>query len=283
MRFDKMVVAAWLCLLSLAGVAGAQEAAAPDPVAPAPVAPAPVAPVPVESVVVELEPIEAVRVAPPAPVISPEALAEYRSQFIFLNEEEWLTLTAHRHGDHVWGSVTSNRVIHAKRGEQRESIDGADFYDAVGRPDLASSYRNRRNLRIGFGIGAGALVVFGLYEFWKSSSLHDDTIDNNDCPLGDGYIACVERDYVADQELLDESDSRFRTGLIGIGAGVIIGVIVQRYVRSHPVSDDERRFLVTKYNRSLRERLGIPEPRILDVGPYAAGGGGGGVVVTGQF
>lgn len=278
---------AWSGLLLCIGVAHAQPSSVP-PEAPA----APTAPPPPEIEVVVLPTIEATPdgaavpppvEAPPRVVLTADALAEYRSQFIFLNEEEWLTLTAQRVGDHIRGSVTRNRVIHAKRGEQRESLDGADFYDAVGRPDLADSYRTRRNLYIGGGIAAGALLAYGIYEVVTSLSIRSDTFDNDDCQLGGDFAACVERDRIADQKLEDEADVHLRRALIGGGIGLGVGLIAGAiYKRRHPVSDDERRFLVIKYNRSLRARLGIPEPQILDVGPYA-GADGGGVVVTGRF
>ena len=40
------------------------------------------------------------------------------------------------------------RTWSAYRGKYRQTLDGADFYDAVDRPDLASSYRRRHAAKL---------------------------------------------------------------------------------------------------------------------------------------
>src|SRR5512140_402845 len=53
----------------------------------------------------------------------------------------------------------------AYQGKSRLPIDGADFYRAIGRKDLAEQYQSRNTLRLGLGLGGMALGIAGIALF----------------------------------------------------------------------------------------------------------------------
>jgi hypothetical protein len=151
-------------------------------------------------------------------------------------------------------------------GKYKKPIEGAEFYEKVGRPDLASSYRTRTGWRWGLMI-AGYGAVLGGMTYGLAVGLS--------CSKKGEYGICEERNY-----------SAVYIGLAIMGAGSIVGFIGQLFINPHPVSAPEARELADKRNQRLREELGITENRrasgsraspagVISLSPYVAPGGGG--------
>lgn len=212
--------------------------------------------------------------APPAP--SSAAKAEYRDNVIVFSEEEWAEIHLNRTPHYSTGHVEFHQELHAMRGERRENIDGAAFYELVGRPDLADGYRTRRKVRIAglvtAGVGVG-VMLYGLASFATAenhtAACRSESPDYHEC-----FKAGMDADHA-------EAMGNFRTMFFGMGVSAI-GSLVWYYVAKEPVDNDTRRGLADVYNRELRERLGIPEVTRVEVNPYATVTGGG-VAISGEF
>ena len=99
--------------------------------------------------------------APPAEEDARDrAEAAYDTGFIMF-EDEYVAHISVQHDDHAsYGSVTTTRSAVPIRGIQRERLRPVDFYEAIGRADLAAEYQSgrRKQLVVG-GVAAGS---FGL-------------------------------------------------------------------------------------------------------------------------
>jgi len=145
------------------------------------------------------------------------------------------------------------------RPSTRTPIEGADFYEAVDRPDLAASYRTRNAVHLALGLG-GLVVAMGGDAYVLSGmnfgACHDLPL------LTPAYQACAAR---AD----DERASKAAIGL-GIAAVGSVAFFVGAFLDPHPVDAPTRRRLADEHNR----KLGVTPL----VGP-----GGGGVQIDGRF
>jgi hypothetical protein len=141
-----------------------------------------------------------------APPVHPASAAEaYELGYVGFREMISLDSNGHR----TWS---------AYRGKYRETLDGADFYLAVDRPDLASGYRRRHATRVilltgGIGVAvAGALLA------------------------GDG--------------------ARSAGGVMLVGG--IAGAVASLFVEPDPVGETEARMLADLHNKALRRELSVP-------------------------
>jgi hypothetical protein len=167
----------------------------------------------------------------------------------------------------------------AYQGIERRPLNGASFYTAVGRDDLASRYRSRRNTKIGFIVGGTAVAIGAI--LYAASGLDCEYPDFPSTPAEDAAYERCE----------DDGMSRLQWGL-GISLVGSLASTIALFVPSHPVPVSTRRQLAIEHNEGLRTRLGLDSeytPRLLrspirdvNVTPYAAAGGGG-LVLQGRF
>ena len=122
--------------------------------------------------------------------------------------------------DTVVISGMSTRNWRPYRGRYRAPLDGADFYRAIERPDLASRYRVRRAVRV-------SLYVSGF------------------AALGVGFVLAARHHETA--------------GVIvaaaGLGTAFVTGLTA-----NDPVGESEARFLADQYNRKLKADLRLAPP-----------------------
>lgn len=148
------------------------------------------------------------------------------------------------------------------QGEMHRAIDGPEFYEIVGRPDLAESYRrNRRRARIyafgGLGAALGGIVMFAIGHA-------------NENGIGD--------------QVLEYGGLALVVGGLGVS---LYGFYLD--VNPDPTSKQERYDLAAEYNAKLRKKYGLPvssrAPRHhaeVAVAPYLVGDSAG-LVLSGRF
>ena len=221
-----------LVLFGSQGVVGAASAAPPpppeaassddappavDPLGETWAAPAPAAPVPAAE--------------PEGP--SDDELGEYKRKYLWW--QDWASV------DVSTGRVVSRWSV-PKQGTAGYDLKGVQFYEALGRDDLATRYRKRNRLRWGLGLGSAA-VGTGVM-FWGLSV----------------YVSAESSAF--DTEVSAEEQRKETVGMSMMVGGAVVagaGALFIGLFRSHPVSANEARRLADDYNRELRKRLGIPE------------------------
>lgn len=133
-----------------------------------------------------------------------------------------------------WAGVGGKAWMTPYRGKGRKSIDGSEFYEIVGRPDLASDYRTGRAWRTGFKVGSGVLLAGGLV-FAGMSLFH--------------WVSC-------DEGACDDAKNE-----LIIGGGLLGGSLAMNLVGSaihpHPITSDEARRMADEYNDQLKKELGL--------------------------
>jgi hypothetical protein len=160
------------------------------------------------------------------------------------------------------------------RGERGEEVETPEFFQMVGRDDLATSYRRRYLVML----GSYAFAVAG---FATAAIL---TIEN-ESPLTD--CQAVQGD--AGQVCLDRHHRTVAPVVVALAAG-LAGVAVGTYLVRHPqpIDEDDARALADGYNQRLRGALGLRTaarpPRLRDVAlvPYA-GRTDAGLALGGRF
>ena len=113
-------------------------------------------------------------------------------------------------------------------------LEGAEFYEYVGHPDLASSYRTRSGVRLGFYVG-GLLALLG----------------------GAGYLLAGLGDPVdTDPDAPSPIEDRLWVS-VGLMAGGGLLMAVPAFINPHPVSPVEARKLADEFNTGLKKELGL--------------------------
>lgn len=159
-------------------------------------------------------------------------------------------------------------------GKARREVSGADFYDTVGRPDLATTFRWRK------GGGTVALVFAGIA---LNAALFVVVLDCMELDLfGTG---ADEWDSGCDNyEWADPAAAGLFLGSAGLSA-LGFALILNR----DPLGDGRKPLLVHKHNLRLRHELGLPasagnEPAgptfSFEWAPFVAANGGGVHLVT---
>jgi hypothetical protein len=178
----------------------------------------------------------------------------------------------------------------AHQGETEVPLEGADFYEVIGRQDLVRAYQRRRTTGISLLLGAG---VVGTASLLVAFHRVDVTPDFSRCMTGDfsNDFGCrIDAKSRADEQSADQSSTYLLAGSAGLLVATIVGLVGWRNLLvPHPISETEARQLGGEYNRRLRKRLGIPqtakrEPqrRSTAWAPFASASGGG-VAVLGTF
>ncbi len=144
----------------------------------------------------------------------------------------------------------------AYRGKYKEPLDGADFYKAVGRPDLASDYRTASTLKwIGYGLGLAAEAGSGLL-----------LVSGKDC--WEQYPDDIYGESPGYKECEKDQTTKFFFGLGAMGAGLFLGLAAAFY-DPNPVSQSEARRLAAKHNKKLRDKLGLSEDQVAETSPLS--------------
>ena len=150
----------------------------------------------------------------------------------------------------------------AFQGKSRLPIDGADFYRAIGRKDLAEQYQARNAQRWGLTIGGMVVGIAGIAIFTPGM------VDN--CVKKDAQTyACLESDYTL--------------AILGgaAAAGGMVASLVGLLTEPHPVDLSTAKRLVEEHNEKLRKDLGLSRATVppddvqvaLDFGVTPSGAG----------
>lgn len=160
------------------------------------------------------------------------------------------------------------------RGGRGEEVEAPEFFQMVGRDDLATSYRRRHLVMV----GSYAVAVAG---FATAAIL---TIESQS-PLTECQTVQGEQGQVC----LDRKHRTLAPIVVALAAG-LTGIAVGTYLVRHPqpIDEDDARALADGYNQRLRGALGLraaaKPPRLRDVAlvPYA-GRTDAGLALGGRF
>jgi hypothetical protein len=159
--------------------------------------------------------------APAAPTLgAAEAQDAYERRFLAFED---FTLVNVRTGAQVGGGAN---IV---QGRYKRPVEPGEFYDLVGRQDLATTYRERNGTRTGLFVGAGALGLLSL-------------------PVGMG-MAALNRDLFVPGLV---------TGMVGLTAGVGL-FFAAVLMNPNPSELHEMREMADVHNRKLRQELGLQE------------------------
>lgn len=129
------------------------------------------------------------------------------------------------------GGVVGSTTI-PYQGKYKKPLAGSDFYEAIDRPDLASSYQTRQIVRWSLmGVGYAGLIGGALYP----------VLATDDCSAAD--LDC-------------DMSSKWITGGVIMGGGLVLAVIGGA-INPHPIEATEARRLADEHNGRLKERLGL--------------------------
>ncbi|HUQ06542.1 MAG TPA: hypothetical protein VM261_28760 [Kofleriaceae bacterium] len=212
--------------------------------------------------------------------------AAYETAFIVFEDEYAAYIRMEHWGDYTHGTVTPVRNAVPIRGVQRERLSPVEFYDAVGRDDLASDYQSGRRKQLvvgGVSLGAfGLSATFGTIAMVKWMSGPDFTECDIFSPTWEACNADVDRRARI-------NDAQARNWAIGAGVALVGGVVLGAIFRSidpHPVSESERRMLAHDHNERLRRELRLPRRRpatpTVSVTPFVDGDAAG-LSAVGRF
>ena len=171
---------------------------------------------------------------------------------------------------YVWfedlAAVTNNGAVVAQwsqsyKGKYKEPLEGADFYDYVGRADLAATYRSNSHTKMALGIGSGAAYIVGTGVMLYGLLAGEQTYQDQNCdPASPTFTQCEDNNIAGMKRVSDENSSR-RMRYLYIGVGIdLVGLaltIADMFVPLHPVTASEARELADKYNKKLQGELGL--------------------------
>jgi hypothetical protein len=163
------------------------------------------------------------------------------------------------------------------RGQRGEEVATPEFFEIVGRDDLAISYRRRHAVMVGsYVVAAAGFATAAILTIENQSPLTEcQTVQ------GDEGEICLEKKHRTVAPIV-----------VALAAG-LAGVAVGTYLYRHPqpIDEDDARALADAYNQRLRGALGLRtadrstlRPRLRDVAlvPYL-GRSDAGLVLGGRF
>ena len=158
------------------------------------------------------------------------------------------------------------------RGRRAQELASPEFYQMVGRDDLASSYTRRRYAMYGAFIAGGAAFVTAA----ALTVINESDYEPCNMIEGPGGLTCVNQHNHSLAPIL----VALGVGLVGVGVGTYL------YRSPQPIDENDAKALADAYNRQLRGKLGLvaDRPRLRDVTvtPYA-GGAASGVTMAARF
>jgi hypothetical protein len=179
---------------------------------------------------------------PPPPAPDASAQRRYEEERIQLDDFAWVTGSHHE-------VTTSIRTI-PFQGKYRRPLEGAEFYRAVGRPDLEATYRERDGTRTLLLVaGIGGVVAGALY-----------TAANFNQPSPSVSLPPSQFQQQMDASAQASRDA-MTTGLVISGVGLLVA-LVGGTMDPNPVDALGARRLADEHNRRLRQELGLPEARV---------------------
>jgi hypothetical protein len=196
------------------------------------------------------------------------------------------------HFDHVYtvvgtnNSATMSRHWVALRGDLDLELAPSEFYQLVGRGDLAETYLHRRRVAIA-SIAVGTVAMLAV-PVTLAIGFSNNRPDYGHCLGATDFTGCTSAE---DQRVSDARQPYLIGGgvLLGVGlVGTVVGVWYAYHV--HPISESDAKGLADDYNQGLRHQLGLPtvarrsRPLLRDVHvvPYTTGRDSG-VVLGGRF
>ena len=166
----------------------------------------------------------------------PSARQEYDEKYIWA--EDFPVVYGNRH------YVTTTTGTFFFQGKYRKPLAGADLYDAIGRPDLATIYRDRLTRR-SILMGAGLALLIGGWVYIAAGA----STGNPDVNLPPDQFA---REAQAAQ---DAARNAATVGAV-ISTGGLALIAIGASLRVDPLDASEARRLVDEYDRGLQEKLG---------------------------
>lgn len=158
---------------------------------------------------------------------SDDVMEEYEKSYIGF--EDFARVNANS------GAVLSTHSV-PYQGKYKKPLEGAAFYQAVGRLDLAEQYRQRFNTRTAMGIGGILGIVAG-------AAVIAMPLITETCSMGSPeFSACT-------------APSLYIGGGM-IAGGAVLALMTGSY-NPDPVTPSEARELADKYNKSLKTRLNL--------------------------
>lgn len=216
----------------------------------------------------------------------------YERAFIVFEDEYAALISLRDHGYAIHGTVTTTRNAVPIRGIQRERLSPIEFYEGVGRADLAAEYQagRRKKLVVG-GISVGSavagVVLFGVGMSKMSDAFSVDLNCSQYAPTIDdlswaAYDACRAEENRQSDRASGTAMRWFAGGGAAFLGAIALGALY-RYLDPHPVSESERRVMAHDHNARLRQELRLPRKRRdVSVTPFVTGDGGG-FLATGRF
>jgi hypothetical protein len=148
--------------------------------------------------------------------------------------------------------VSDKRSLGAYQGAGRLSLEGAFFYERVGRSDLAAAYRRTELLKYGSVVAGSLLAAAGLA--WIIAGIAAAPTCDIFALSFDEYDACSgRRNGAIGGAVLGGLLTGAAGGAVAIWAGVAID--------PHPVARWEAKHMGEKHNEALRKELGLPNER----------------------
>lgn len=154
----------------------------------------------------------------------------------YIGFEEYAVIAVGRYGAAAAGTWSQPFL-----GKYRRPLEGAAFYEQVGRADLVQAYSARMTTKVTLLVGGGVGLLGGT--LWMLSPL-----------------------IFSPPGRADFSSALWIGG--GIALASLIPFYVGVYLNPHPVEPAEARELADTYNKSLKKRLGLARSPSLAVVPF---------------
>jgi hypothetical protein len=132
------------------------------------------------------------------------------------------------------------------KGKYKEPLEGIDFYEYLGRQDLAAQYRSRNMGRWGLVIGGGAVAIAGTY--WAATGIGNRT---DECK----YYSSLDNSCL----IYKRDTTQATAGAVVAGVGYVAALVGYFLFNPHPVDAPEARRLADEFNEALRAELGLSE------------------------
>jgi hypothetical protein len=151
---------------------------------------------------------------------------------------------------HVGLNVSGNRWT-AYEGKPGNPLEGVDFYEKVGRKDLAEAYKSKTTTKMELeAIGSAAMVLGLVYAVISFDSTESCKVSTPTMHYGDCWDQQLPHDKVPQ-------------GFVGVGvalagAGLLTWGLL---LNPHPSDALQARQLVDDYNDRLRNELGLSVPQ----------------------
>ncbi len=173
-----------------------------------------------------------------------EAIDEFERRFVWF--QDWVTYSGET------GAYMGSYAVPLK-GKYREPLEGAEFYDAIDRPDLADQYRKNARFKTATGIPAAFLYLGGIglgtWGLVRGITNAQDREEYNDVT---GEFEVVE------EGCFTCGNWPLWTG-IGMFGGAIVLSIVNGTVDLWPTEPPESRRLADEFNKKLAKELGLTD------------------------